>query len=140
MDCISLEHFKEFAHPYTKRFFAEIKQAGAKGINFHTCGRWDDRFDLCCENADILHVDRVDIGDFKQKYGQRVVPMGNVKAVATLLQSTTEEVRNEARACVEAAAAGGAYILSADCAVPRDTPPQNVRVMADVIKEMGAYS
>lgn len=139
MDCISLEHFKEFAHPYTKRFFADIKQAGAKAINFHTCGRWDDRYDLCCENADILHVDRVVLGEFKQKYGDRIVPMGNVKAVATLYQGTPEQVREEARACVEAAAPGGGYILSADCAVPRDTPPENAHVLTEVVNEMRVY-
>lgn len=139
MDCISLEHFKEFAHPYTSRFFADIKSAGAKAINFHTCGCWDDRFDLCCENVDILHVDRVDIKQFKQDFGDRIVPMGNVKAVATLFQGSEDEVRAEARECMEAAAPGGGYILSADCAVPRDTPPANVQVMAEVIKEMGSY-
>lgn len=139
MDCISLSHFKEFAHPYTKRMFAELKKAGAKAINFHTCGRWDDRYDLCCENADILHCDRVVIGDFKRAYGDRIVPMGNVKSVATLLQGTPEQVRDETRACIEAAAPGGGYILSADCAVPRDTPPQNVQVLTDLVEEMGTY-
>jgi len=139
MDCISLDHFKEFAHPYTKRFFADIKKAGAMAINFHTCGRWDDRFDLCCENADILHVDRVDLGEFKQKYGSRIVPQGNIKAVATLFQGTPEEVRDEAKANIRDAAPGGGFIFGADCAVARDTPPQHVRILTDVIKEIGIY-
>lgn len=135
MDCISLEHFKEFAHPYTVRMFAGAKEAGAKAINFHTCGRWDDRFELCAQNADILHVDRVDIGPFKAKYGNLIVPMGNVRAVGTLLQGTAEEVEKEARHCIEAAAPGGRYILSADCAVPRETPPEHVKILADLVKQ-----
>lgn len=139
MDCISLAHFKEFAHPYSKRMFGELKEAGAKAVNFHTCGRWDDRYDLCCENSDILHCDRVVIGEFKNRYGDRIVPMGNVKSVATLLQGTPEQIRAEARTCIETAAPGGRYIFSADCAVPRDTPPQNVRLLADMVRELGGY-
>ena len=140
MDCISLEHFQEFAHPYSKRMFAALKEAGAKAINFHTCGRWDDRYDFCVENVDIIHCDRVNLGEFKARYADKVVIMGNVKSVATLLQGTEEAVREEASACIAAAASGGRYIFSNDCAVPRDTPPANVRAMANVLKKYGTYS
>ena len=139
MDCISLEHFKEFAHPYSKRMFGALKEAGAKAINFHTCGRWDDRYDLCVENMDIIHCDRVNIGDFKARFAEKVVVMGNVKSVATLLQGTKEQVTQEAHACMEAAAAGGRYIMSADCAVPRETSPANVRAMAKIVQQYGVY-
>ncbi|MCL4768051.1 MAG: uroporphyrinogen decarboxylase family protein [Hyphomicrobiaceae bacterium] len=132
-DCISLEHFKEFAHPYSKHMFGEMKKAGAKAINFHTCGRWDDRFDLCCENVDIIHCDRVNIGEFTTGYGDRVVAMGNVKSVATMLQGSVEQVKREALDCLETAAATGRYILSADCEVPRETSAANVRALADTL-------
>lgn len=137
-DCISLDHFKEFAHPYSKRMFAEMKAAGAKAINFHTCGRWDDRFDLCCENVDIIHCDRVDIGSFTARYGDRIVAMGNVKAVATMLQGSKEQVRRETLACLEAAGSSNRYILSADCEVPRDTSPANMRALVDALAQYNA--
>lgn len=140
MDCISLEHFKEFAHPYTKRMYGEIKQAGAKAINFHTCGRWDDRFDLCVENMDIIHCDKVDIGEFTARYADRIVAMGNVKAVATLLQGSPEQISREAHACLKAAAPTDRYILSADCEVPRDTPAANLRAMLDALKQYESCS
>lgn len=139
-DCISLEHFKEFAHPYSKRMFGEMKKAGAKAINFHTCGRWDDRFDLCVENVDIIHCDRVKIGPFTAGYGDRIVAMGNVKAVATLLQGSEEQVSREALDCLEAAATTDRYILSADCEVPRDTSPANVRAMANALGQYGNHA
>jgi uroporphyrinogen decarboxylase len=140
MDCISLEHFKEFAHPYSKRMFAAVKEAGASAINFHTCGHWDDRYDLCMENVDIIHCDRVNLAEFKAKYAKDAVIMGNVKSVATLLQGSEQQVIEESRACLEAVAPGGRYIFSSDCAVPRDTPAANVRAMAKVREERGAYS
>lgn len=134
-DCISLEHFSEFAHPYSKRMFGEMKKAGAKAINFHTCGRWDDRYDLCVENADIIHCDRVEIGPFTAGYGDRIVAMGNVKAVATMLQGSADQVARETLDCLEAAAPTDRYILSADCEVPRDTSPANVRAMANALAQ-----
>lgn len=133
MDCISREHFEEFAHPYSKRMFAALQAAGAR-VNFHTCGRWDDRYDLCVENVDIIHCDRVDLGAFKAAWSDKVVVMGNVKSVATLLQGSEEQVAAEALACLEAAAPGGRYILSADCEVPRDTSPRNVRALAGALR------
>ncbi len=139
MDCISLEHFKEFAHPYSKDMFGEMKKAGAKAINFHTCGRWDDRLDLCVENVDIIHCDKVNIGEFTARYGDRVVAMGNVNSVGTLLQGSEEQVRLETLADLEAAAPTDRYILSADCEVPRDTKAANVRAMANVHKRYANY-
>ncbi|MFQ5937664.1 MAG: uroporphyrinogen decarboxylase family protein, partial [Acidiferrobacterales bacterium] len=69
----------------------------------------------------------------------KVAIMGNVKSVVTVLQGTEEQVAKESRACFEAAAAGGRYIFSNDCAVPRDTPSANVRAMANIVKECGTY-
>jgi len=120
--------------------FAAMKNAGAKAINFHTCGRWDDRYDLCAENVDIIHCDRVNLGEFTAKYSDRVVVMGNVKSVATMLQGSEAQVSDESRACLEAAAPSGRYILSADCEVPRDSSPANVRAMANVLKQYNHYS
>lgn len=138
-DCISLDFFKEFAHPYSKRMFGAIKEHGAKQIEFHTCGRWDDRYDLCVENVDIIHCDRVNLKEFKEKWSDKVVVMGNVKSVHTLLQKTEKEVREQTLQCLEDGAPGGRYILSNDCAIPRDTPPANVRAMRQVLREYGGY-
>lgn len=138
-ECISLQAFTEFAHPYSVRMFDAVKQHGAKAVNFHTCGNWDDRYDFCIESVDIIHCDQVDLADFCAKYSGDVVVMGNVKSVATLLQSTPEAVREEALGCLKAGAPGGRYILSNDCAVPRDTPPENVMAMHDALGEAGVY-
>lgn len=138
--CISKGHFEKWAHPYIAEMFAEAKKAGAKATLFHTCGNWDDRFDLIAqENADILHVDMVDIKKLKAAHGDKIVPMGNVKSVFTLLQKTPEDVAKETLECLKQGAPGGRYILSADCEVPRDTPVENVRAMADIREKYGDY-
>ena len=140
MDCISRKAYAEFSHPYSRRMFGELKAYGAKAVLFHTCGRWLDRYDLvCAENIDIVHCDKIELAEFKAKYTDRVAVMGNVKSVVTLLHGTEEEVRQETRECLRNGAPGGRYIASADCAVPRDTPPANVQAMASVVKQYGEY-
>ncbi|MEL7567370.1 MAG: uroporphyrinogen decarboxylase family protein [Dehalobacterium sp.] len=138
--CISKAHFAEWAHPYIAEMFAEAKKSGAKATLFHTCGNWDGRYDLIAqENADILHVDQVDVKKLKEEHGDKIVPMGNVKSVFTLLQKTPEDVAKETLECLKQGAPGGRYILSADCEVPRDTPVENVRAMAEVREKYGNY-
>lgn len=140
-DCIKYAHYKEFSSPYTTRMFGDIKAHKDVKIMYHTCGNWRDRFDLVTEeNVDILHVDKVDLEALKKDWGSKITIMGNVKAVDTLLQGTPEQVAAEATTCIEKAAKGGGYFLSADCTVPRDTPPANLRSFVNVGLNKGVYS
>jgi uroporphyrinogen decarboxylase len=140
-DCIKYAHYKEFSHPYTKRMFGEIKAHRDVKIMFHTCGNWNDRFDLVTdENVDILHVDKVDLAELKKTWGSKITIMGNVRSVDTLLQGTPEKVEEEAISCIAKAAQGGGYFLSADCTVPIGTPLQNLKALSRVATTQGAYS
>jgi uroporphyrinogen decarboxylase len=139
--CIKYAHYKEFSYPYTTRMFSDIKAHKDVKIMYHTCGNWKDRFDLVTdENVDILHVDKVDLEQFKKDWGLKITIMGNVKAVDTLLQGTPDQVEAEAASCIANAAKGGGYFLSADCTVPRDAPPDNLRALVNVGLSKGVYS
>jgi uroporphyrinogen decarboxylase len=140
MQCISRAHYQEFSHPYSSAMFREIKKHGAKAVMFHTCGKWDDRLDLVVqENIDIIHLDRVDIADFKARHSGSTVLMGNLSAVDVLLQGDESSVEQAARDCLARGKGGGRYILSADCSVPRDTPPGNLRAVARAVRAFGGY-
>lgn len=140
MQCISRAHYEEFSHPYTRDMFREIKRHGATAVMFHTCGKWDDRLDLVVkEHIDIIHCDRVDIAGFKAAYSGSVVLMGNIRAVDVLLQGTEQTVEQAAVDCLGQGKAGGRYILSADCSVPRDTPAGNIRAMGRAVGKFGLY-
>jgi uroporphyrinogen decarboxylase len=139
-DCIRLPHYKEFSHPFTKRMFESLKEYGNVKILYHTCGNWDDRYDLVIdEGVDILHVDKVDIAFFKEKWGEMITIMGNVKSVETMLQGTPEQVEKESIACIEKASRGGGFILSADCTLPRDTSKENLEAMVKAGLTHGVY-
>ncbi len=139
-DCISREHYEEFVHTSTKRMHKALKAHGAEIVIFHPCGRWHDRLDLLVEEeADVLHFDKVSIESFKSGFSEKCVYMGNVNTVDTLLNGTVADVKNETLNCLEKGAGGGRYILSADCIVPRDTDPENLNAMANVIEQYGKY-
>ncbi len=139
-DCIRYAHYKEFSHPYNERMFSDIKAHKDVKIMYHTCGNWNDRFDLVTEeNVDILHVDKVDLGDLKKNFGSKITIMGNVKAVDTLLQGTPEQVEAEAASCIAKAAKGGGFFLSADCTVPPGVSPGNLRALVNVGLSKGRY-
>jgi len=137
--CISREHYKRFSFPYEKEMIANLKKKGAK-IQYHTCGDWNDRYDLIVETGiDILHPDKIDLKQFKKDFGTKVCIMGSVPAVNTMLLGSPEEVAEITRKSIDWAGQGGGYMVSADCALPRDTPAENVKAMADTAKEYGKY-
>ncbi len=135
--CLSRQTYEQFVHPFTKRLFAAMRDAGII-IMYHTCGDWNDRFDLVIEEEPhILHVDKADLSELKRKYGKKVCIMGNVKSTETMLQGTPEDVRRASEECIRKAQEGGGFILSADCVLPRDTPPANGRAMVETAKQFG---
>lgn len=139
-ECISLKHYREFVHPYSKRFLGSLKEYGAKKTMYHTCGRWSDRLDLVCEeNADIIHFDEIAISEFKQRFSDKAVAFGNLHTVDVLHQGTPETAAEAALQCIKDGKAGGRFILSANCSVPRDTPPENIRAICRVHEKFGRY-
>lgn len=139
-ECISRKSYLRFSHPFTRDLFGALKAEGDILTMYHTCGKWDDRLgDVVEENVDIVHLDKVDLKKFKETYGNKAVAFGNIRTSETLLAGSRKQVQEEALTCLREAKEGGRFILSANCAVPRDTPPQNVRTLCEVVREYGRY-
>jgi uroporphyrinogen decarboxylase len=137
---ISKKTFQEFVHPSYLKVFDYWRNALGKKILFHVCGDWADRFDLLIEEMpDILHVDIVDLKWLNAMCYGKVTVNGNVSTTKALLLGTPDEVEQEARACIEAAAAGGGFLLGADCTLARDTPAANIQAMATAVTKYGVY-
>ena len=127
--CMSKKHYVEMCLPYNKRFIQRLKKTGAS-IILHTCGNWNDRFDVATEEgADGLHVSEADLGYLKKEYGSKVALMGQVPAAFTMLMKTAEEVYQEGLEQCLTAAENGGFILSADCGLPGNVPPENIHAL-----------
>ncbi len=81
----------------------------------------------------------MDIGQFKQLYGDRITLMGNVDCARTLPFGTKEDVIAETRACIEQAAPGGGYILSSSNTIAHPIRADNFLTMIETAHKYGRY-
>lgn len=136
----SPRHYREFNLPYVTELLAGLKKAGAY-VKYHACGRTQALLPIFGEiGADIINLDSlVDLAEAKQLIGHKVCVKGNIDPAAVLLQGTPQQVTQAARACIDAAAAGGGFILSPGCELPRDTPPENLEALVETTRTYGRY-
>ncbi|MGI6553623.1 MAG: uroporphyrinogen decarboxylase family protein [Bacillota bacterium] len=133
--CISRQHYETFCMPYNKRFNEAIIAQGAHLI-VHTCGNWNDRFDLVTtEGAHCLHVSQADLGELKKNYGKKVALMGQVPSISVMMLGDADLVlKTGIQDCLQGAENGG-FILSADCGLPGKTPEENIRALVRAARE-----
>ncbi len=79
------------------------------------------------------------LAEVKARYGRRVCIVGNV-SVDTLSSGTPAEVRELVRQCIATGAPGGGYMITSANSIPPYAKAENVRAMADAIREFGAYA
>ena len=137
---ISPQHFEEFNFPYVVELIAGLKKAGAR-VKYHACGNTRALLPLFAQlGADILNLDSlVNLAEVKQVLGDKVCIKGNLDPVRVLLNGTPDTVREAAKACIQAGGAGGGFILSPGCEVPRETPPENLEALIETAKTYGRY-
>ena len=136
---ISREHYRRFVLPFEKRVVEGIRAAYDVPVYTHTCGAIGDRLELIAETGtcgidtlDPPPLGNVELADAKIRIGERMFIKGNIDPVNVLLKGDPEIVRVSATRCIEAAGAGGGYILSSACSVPPHAPPENLEVLAEV--------
>ena len=137
------EHFVRHVIPVLKDLVDEAQRGGGK-VTKHTDGNIYPILDLIVDTGiDGLHpIDPnagMDLGDVKQKYGDRVCLMGNVDCAEILTWGTVEEVRDDVRRCLRQAAAGGGYICMSSNSIHSAVKPENYAALVSAIHEYGHY-
>jgi uroporphyrinogen-III decarboxylase len=113
----------------------------------HTCGNIGDRLDLMVET----HIDGLDtldpppLGDSlleeaKREVGGKVFLKGNMNSVELLRAQSEEQVATEATRCLNAARAGGGYILSTACSVAPRVEPWKLELLVPLAEQAGSYA
>ena len=82
---------------------------------------------LCCANVDLDWM--VPVEAARRDMGADQVVCGNLDPVAAVLQSDPASIHAACAACH--AAAGPRFLVGAGCEIPRGTPPENLRAMAE---------
>ena len=100
-----------------------------------------------CENTDVI-LDQVlmteadafdlyyktDIRKVYELYHDKVTFIGNIDPGGVLAPGTTDHVRQKTVELLEIYCDSNRFILNAGCAIPSDTPPENLTAMIEVAR------
>jgi len=139
---MSPKHYDEFIGPYHKEICARVHERGGK-IAKHTDGNFTSLIPgLLAAGFDGIHPIQpqcMDIGEIKQEWGKKACILGNIDCSFLLVFGTPEEVRENVRETIEAAAPGGGYIISSSNSIHPGVKPENYLAMVKAAREFGAY-
>jgi uroporphyrinogen decarboxylase len=130
--------FREFALPYLVELLAHIASRGFPTV-LHICGQTSRILEAMVETrANVLSLDDISMTEARDRAGDRVVLMGNVRPAATLLKGTPEAVEQEVhQLCEIGRGCRAGFILGSGCEVPIESPPENVQRMMDAVRQYG---
>jgi uroporphyrinogen decarboxylase len=137
---------RELSLPTIKVLTAMAKKAGVPTM-LHSCGLERDLVAWCAEETDLDCINPLevppmgdcDLAELKRRYGDRIALMGNLHTTEVMLHGSPEDVMRASREAIEAAGAGGGFILSTGDQCGRDTPDENIRAMVRAAEEYGRY-
>ena len=142
---LSPKVYIDFIKPYDAEAVAAAHDAGYL-VSFHNCGR-GNRFleDMVDTHPDALETitplktsGDFDLADVKQRVGDRVCLFGGFYE-HVLKEDSEEAVRAEVRRCIDAAAAGGGYILRSTGQIFHANPGM-IEAMCDEARKYGVYN
>jgi MtaA/CmuA family methyltransferase len=128
--------YEEFAFPYEKRVFENIRRAVNVPITLHICGDSSTCIRKMVETgADGIDVDYVmDLKSVREICKEQVTVTGNVNPLL-LLKGTPEQVKAASLQCLRIFEGSDRYILSTGCCVPPQSSPENIAAMAEAVDE-----
>ena len=141
---LSPDMYEEFILPFESRLAKAVRDEG-KPIYTHTCGAIGDRLELICQTGvsgieclDPPPLGDVDIKEAVELLNKKIFIKGNVDPVNTLLRGDIDAVRADVTNIVEASRAMEGFILSSACSIAPPAPPENLKHMVDVCRELTA--
>lgn len=81
----------------------------------------------------------MNLSEIKEKYGHKVTLMGNVDCGRTLPFGTKNEIIEETKSCIKAAASGGGYILSSSNTISYPISGSALMTMIETGHKFGQY-
>lgn len=137
-------HFRQFMLEPLKRMTARCHKHGIPYI-FRTDGViWPVAQELFVESGvdgygEIDKQAGMDLSEIRRRLPHLIL-WGNVDCGATLTTGSREEVAAETRACIDAVAAGGGYLLGSSNVIHSGVPPENLLTMVETCREYGRFS
>ncbi|MBM4436347.1 MAG: hypothetical protein FJ029_03745 [Actinobacteria bacterium] len=137
---------RELSLPTIRVLTRMARQAGVPTM-LHSCGKERDLVRMCAEETDLTCINPLevppmgdcDLAELKRQFVHKLSLMGNLHTTDVMLLGSPAEVERVARAAIEAAGAGGGFILSTGDQCGRDTPDANIFKLVEVARTYGRY-
>ncbi len=129
-EMISPEMYRKFALPYERRV---VEEAHSHGLPYtlHICGKTDVILkDMLTTGADCLELDhKTDVKLAFSLFKDRTCLIGNIDPSGVLAFGTADDVKRQTERLLGVASGSARFILNAGCAIPAETPSENIRTM-----------
>ena len=135
-DTASPTLYREYALPYEKRIVAAAHASG-KPYMLHICGNTNAILqDMMETGADALELDyKTDIHLIRKVLAGKMVLSGNIDPTGVLVFGSPQLVAAKTLELLELFRDEPRFILNAGCAIPAETPPENLRAMIRTSRE-----
>lgn len=130
---ISPEMYRSFALPYEKRV---VEYAHKQGLKYalHICGDTELILeDMLKTDSDCFELDyKTDIDKIYNCFKQKATLIGNIDPSGVLAHGTAEDVERATHRLLEVYKNSTRLIVNAGCAIPPDTPRENIKAMINI--------
>jgi uroporphyrinogen decarboxylase len=137
-DLIPPELYEKFALPYEKKMSEESHRLGLP-YAIHICGNTELILDRMPETgADAFELDyKTNTQQAFDQLHEKAVFIGNIDPSGVLAMGTTELVRVKTLDLLGIFSRTNRFILNAGCAIPANTPEENIKIMIVTGREYG---
>lgn len=140
-DVCAPEQYRQFAMPYERRVVETLAAEGVR-VGLHICGDATRIIsDMVQTGSPLLAVDfKTDRVAAKQATRGVTTLIGTTDPSEVLTRGTPDEVCAAVRSDLEILSGGGGFILAPGCAMPYETPDENIRAFVETGQSEGSYT
>ena len=135
--------FREFLAPRLKRMVDAVHEEGGLVIKHSDGNLWPILDQIIGTGVDAINpiepVARMDIGEVKSRYGDRVAVVGNIDCSHILSEASLDQVESAVVECIRKASPGGGHIISSSNSIHSAVKPENYAAMIAAAKRYGTY-
>jgi len=134
-DMLSPRFYAAYALPYEQRVAACSRELGLPYL-LHICGKTDRILKQMAEiGADAMEIDfKTNIQLAHDVFKDRITFVGNLDPSEVLARGTPELVKHKTEELLDVFADTPRFVLNSGCALPADTPPENIRAMCACLR------
>ncbi|RLD35352.1 MAG: hypothetical protein DRI73_02670 [Bacteroidetes bacterium] len=134
-EMISAEMYRKYALPYEKII---VQKAHDMNLPYclHICGNTDIILDSMKESGtDAVELDyKTDIRKIYERYSKHLTFIGNIDPSGIIARGTVRDVEEKTRELLDIYKDSPRFIVNAGCAIPRETPQENLKKMIEVAR------